>query len=73
MRRCLSIKDLQINDQIRDKEVRLIGMNGEQVGIISVKEAQKIADDNKLDLVKVAPQASMKCKRKKKKLEKIKK
>ncbi len=46
-----------INEQIRDKEVRLIDVNGEQLGIVSSKEAQKMADERKLDLVKIAPTA----------------
>ncbi len=46
-----------INEQIRDKEIRLISETGEQLGIVSVKEAQKLADERKLDLVKVAPNA----------------
>ncbi len=46
-----------INEQIRDKEVRLIGENGEQLGIMSSREAQKMADDAGLDLVKIAPTA----------------
>ncbi len=46
-----------INEQIRDKEIRLIGANGEQIGIISSREAQKLANDANLDLVKIAPQA----------------
>ena len=46
-----------INEQIRDKEVRLIGADGEQIGIVSSKEAQKIADEAGLDLVKIAPNA----------------
>ena len=44
-----------INEQIRDKEVRLIGADGEQLGIVSAKEAQKIAEEAGLDLVKIAP------------------
>jgi translation initiation factor IF-3 len=48
---------LQINEQIRDREVRLIDVNGEQLGVMSAKEAQKIAYDRQLDLVKIAPQA----------------
>ncbi len=52
-----TISDLMINEQIRDREVRLIGENGEQLGIMSAQEAQKIADDAGLDLVKVAPMA----------------
>lgn len=46
-----------INEEIRDKEVRLIGSNGEQLGIVSSAEAQRLADENNLDLVKIAPQA----------------
>lgn len=46
-----------INEQIRDREVRLIGPDGEQVGVVSSREAQKIADDAGLDLVKIAPNA----------------
>ena len=46
-----------INEQIRDKEVRLIGVDGEQLGIVSSKEAQKLADEAGLDLVKIAPTA----------------
>ncbi len=46
-----------INEQIRDKEVRLIGENGEQLGIVSSKEALKMAEDAGLDLVKIAPKA----------------
>lgn len=55
--RCTIISDLMINEQIRDKEVRLIGENGEQLGIMSSREAQKMADDAGLDLVKIAPTA----------------
>jgi translation initiation factor IF-3 len=46
-----------INEQIRDKEVRLIGENGEQLGIFSAKEALQIAEEAGLDLVKIAPTA----------------
>ncbi len=46
-----------INEQIRDREVRLIGTDGEQMGIMSSKEAYKIAVDAGLDLVKIAPTA----------------
>ena len=46
-----------INEQIRDREVRVVGADGEQLGIMSAKEAQKIADDAGLDLVKIAPKA----------------
>ncbi|MBS4537994.1 translation initiation factor IF-3 [Clostridium sp. D2Q-11] len=56
-RRCLNIKDLQINEQIRDREVRLIDSNGDQLGVVPINKAQAIAFDRKLDLVKVAPTA----------------
>lgn len=46
-----------INEQIRDREVRLIGENGDQLGVMSSREAQKIADEVGLDLVKIAPTA----------------
>ncbi len=46
-----------INEQIRDREVRLIGENGEQLGIMSAKDAYKMARDADLDLVKIAPTA----------------
>ena len=51
------MKELQINEQIRDREVRLIGADGEQIGVVSSREAQKIADEAGLDLVKIAPNA----------------
>lgn len=46
-----------INEEIKDKEVRLIGPEGEQLGVVSAKEALSIADSHNLDLVKIAPQA----------------
>ena len=46
-----------INEQIRDREVRLIGENGEQLGIMSARDAMKLAKEAELDLVKIAPQA----------------
>lgn len=46
-----------INEQIRDKEVRLVGENGEQLGIMSAREALKLAEEAELDLVKIAPKA----------------
>ena len=42
-----------INEQIRDKEVRVVGADGEQIGVMSAREAQKIADEAGLDLVKM--------------------
>ena len=56
--RCLEIKDLQINEAIRDKEVRLVGSDGEQIGVVDIAHAQNLADEAKLDLVKVAPGAT---------------
>ena len=55
--RYTTISDLMINEQIRDKEVRLIGENGEQLGIMSSRDAMKMAEDAGLDLVKIAPTA----------------
>ena len=46
-----------INGQIRDKEVRVIGEDGEQLGIMSSREAMKLAQEAELDLVKIAPKA----------------
>lgn len=46
-----------INEQIRDKEIRLIGADGEQLGIMSAREALKMAEEQELDLVKIAPAA----------------
>ena len=55
--RCTTISELMINEQIRDKEVRVIGENGDQLGIMSAKEALKLAQEAELDLVKIAPTA----------------
>lgn len=52
-----TISDYMINEQIRDKEVRVIGEEGEQLGIMSAREAQAMADEAGLDLVKIAPNA----------------
>ena len=46
-----------INEQTRDREIRLIGSNGEQLGIMSAREAMKLAEEAELDLVKIAPNA----------------
>lgn len=54
----ISSKDnIQINEEIRDKEVRVIMEDGSQLGIMSAKEAFQIATEKNLDLVKIAPQA----------------
>lgn len=58
-RRCFIISNLshQINEDIRDREVRLVGPDGEQLGVVSAKEAIRIAEEKNLDLVKIAPNA----------------
>ena len=56
-RRCSNIKELQINEEIRDKEVRLIDVDGNQIGIVPIKKALDLAYERNLDLVKVAPNA----------------
>ncbi len=57
--RCFSIANIahQINDEIRDKEVRLVGATGEQLGIMSAQEALVKAEEAELDLVKISPNA----------------
>ena len=47
----------QINEEIRDKEVRLINDDGEQLGIVPIQKAQEAAVEKGMDLVKIAPQA----------------
>ncbi|MBQ7638727.1 MAG: translation initiation factor IF-3 [Clostridia bacterium] len=49
---------MQINEEIRDKEVRVVTDNGEQLGIMSTSQALSIAEQKHLDLVKIAPQAT---------------
>ncbi len=51
-------KELQINSEIRDREVRLIDDKGVQMGIMPTAQAQRIADERELDLVKISPQAT---------------
>lgn len=51
-------QEQQINEEIRDKEVRLISDEGEQLGIMSAAEALKISKEKNLDLVKIAPMAN---------------
>ena len=57
--RCFGISNVthQLNEEIRDKEIRLIGDTGEQLGIMSAAEALNIAEERGLDLVKISPQA----------------
>ncbi len=54
----ISNKELQINEQIRDKELRVIDSDGTQLGIMSLRQAMDIAEKKNLDLVKIAPQAN---------------
>ncbi len=59
--RCFIIstkKELEINEEIRDKEIRVIGADGSQLGIMSSQNALKLAEDANLDLVKIAPTAA---------------
>jgi translation initiation factor IF-3 len=53
----ISKNELMINEEIREKEVRLIDADGTMIGIIAAKEAQRLANSKNLDLVKIAPQA----------------
>ena len=57
MWRCPTISELMINEEIRDKEVRLIDEEGNQLGVVPVREALAMARERNLDLVKIAPQA----------------
>lgn len=51
-------KEVQINEEIHDKELRIIDSDGSQLGVMSAKEALKLAEERDLDLVKIAPQAT---------------
>ncbi|NLX69423.1 MAG: translation initiation factor IF-3 [Clostridiales bacterium] len=53
----MSNRELMVNEQIRDKEVRVISENGEQLGIMPIEKALELAEERQLDLVKVAPKA----------------
>ncbi len=57
-RRYTAIKELQINGQIKDREVRVIGADGTQLGIMSNAEAQRLADELSMDLAKISPNAT---------------
>ena len=46
-----------INEEIRDREVRVVDQNGEQLGVMPIRQALNLADEQQLDLVKIAPQA----------------
>ena len=54
----ISKQELQINEQIRDKEIRVIDSDGTQLGIMPLRRAMEIAEQKNLDLVKIAPQAN---------------
>ncbi|MEA5038762.1 MAG: translation initiation factor IF-3 [Clostridiaceae bacterium] len=58
-RRCcsISIQEHQINEEIRDREVRLVDSDGSQLGIVSLTKAMEVAIERGLDLVKIAPKA----------------
>ena len=53
----LHITEYYINEQVRDKEIRLIGANGEMLGVMPSRDAQKLAEEKNLDLVKISPNA----------------
>ncbi len=59
MWRCFVIKknDILINEEIKDKEVRLVAQDGSMIGVVNIEEARKVATEKELDLVKIAPQA----------------
>ncbi|MCH5300347.1 MAG: translation initiation factor IF-3 [Ruminococcus sp.] len=53
----ISSKELEINEEIHDKELRIIGSDGTQLGIMSANEALNLAAEKNMDLVKIAPQS----------------
>lgn len=55
--RCIFINDLMINEEIRDREVRVVNQQGEQLGIMPTAQALKLAEEQQLDLVNIAPTA----------------
>ncbi len=57
IRRCVPINDLIINEDIREREVRVVNEQGEQLGIMPTVQALKLADEKQLDLVNIAPNA----------------
>lgn len=59
MWRCFVIKknDILINEEIKDKEVRLVDQDGSMIGVVNIEKAIKVATEKELDLVKIAPQA----------------
>ena len=55
--RCIGINDLMINEEIRDREVRVVDQDGAQLGIMPIRQALEKAEEMQMDLVKIAPQA----------------
>ena len=55
--RCIRINDLMINEEIRDREVRVVDQNGAQLGVMPTRQALELAEERQLDLVKIAPTA----------------
>ena len=53
----IATKETQINEEIRDREVRVIDSDGTQLDIMPIAEAMRLADEKNTDLVKIAPQA----------------
>ena len=53
----ISTKETQINEEIRDKEVRVIDSEGNQLGVMPIEDALRLAEEKNTDLVKIAPQA----------------
>lgn len=51
-------KDLELNEGIRDREIRLIAADGSQLGVVPTRDALRMAEEQELDLVKIAPQAT---------------
>ena len=54
----IASKELQANEEIREKEVRVVTQDGEQLGVMSSDEALKLAQSKNLDLVNIAPSAT---------------
>ncbi|RJP74618.1 MAG: translation initiation factor IF-3 [Candidatus Abyssobacteria bacterium SURF_17] len=54
----IRVEETRVNQRIRARSIRLIGVDGEQIGIVSVDEGLRLAREQELDLVEVAPQAS---------------
>lgn len=57
----ISKQELQINEEIRDKEILVIDADGTKLGVLSARDAQEMAFNKNLDLVKIAPQATPPC------------